>query len=985
RFLDETDASLGDEIAIWALDRVVDAWGNYYDVLYNQDPSGVEQADFEARGLIATSIKYTGHFDGGKISPSDGAFTSVAATTPFTTVSFTYEVRPDIRRTRFRRATLPRKQRLRAITTDAGTYVLDYLPATDVMLPSRLSSINYCATPAFVPPPPALPTVQCLKPLVFDWQGGGYSWAPADNYALPAPIDQNFAADPPVTTRGTQFVDLDGDGRVDLVHSAAFDPPFETWRNTGSGWDSQASWRLPSERGGTIILADENNNPAKTLFADMDGDGVLDIIGSRYSCIENHTIFGTDRHCQQFPTEVWLNRIKQGGGWVLGTEFNNGPMAPLAANGSMDLGFKDTVADLNHDGRADLIRIGPGSHDVNLFLNTPNGWSGPFSIGSDAQGLNVGFVGDVKAYHWEDVNRDGFPDIVGNLGTDGAGKYFMFLGLANGTGKIWGAFQDDLPREFTQPTRVQIADIDGDGRHDRLMAFQFFVDGDGINAGIYHGVALATGVGYDFSEIIGSATTNDETFINNSAVATPYLTASKAELNNAFAQFRDERIDFFNMPDLNGDGLADLVMGMQTFPKSGPTNFAINNGFFWNFPTSSTPDQDLPIIPAAVNGGAFVDLDGDGLLDIVRSVSGGETHAWLNTFQRPMIKHFPNGMARPNEVTYAIITKADVQAQGIYTDTAPRDPGTQYLALPMTVVASVATDDGLGSAAMPTTHYQYSSLRNSASGRGPQGFHQVTVIEPGNASTIGTTTVTTLAQAYPYTGLPTSVTRSKGTTLVTSTATQYCDAIDKNACAPITGKIYGPKASVYVYPATVIDATVQFEGERPAGTLTVRTDFTYDGLGNPTVVAVKTTNDATGETNQTTTTNVYDATVSADMPRLGKVTRTTVDSQRLAPSDGNNARVVHVTEFDYSLPGNFRMPMQSEARLTSTLGLLRTRVEPSTITTNVAPGMTDYVAQHTAYEHDEFGHVVTTTVCASDFPSCAPGAVNPVADPNDPA
>src|SRR4029078_3515540 len=59
----------GNEIAIWPLDRVVDAWGNYYDIHYNE-VNGVEQADFTSRGLIVTSISYTGHFERARAHPT---------------------------------------------------------------------------------------------------------------------------------------------------------------------------------------------------------------------------------------------------------------------------------------------------------------------------------------------------------------------------------------------------------------------------------------------------------------------------------------------------------------------------------------------------------------------------------------------------------------------------------------------------------------------------------------------------------------------------------------------------------------------------------------------------------------------------------------------------------------------------------------------------------------------------------------------------
>src|SRR5262249_2390717 len=58
---------------LWALDRVVDAWGNYYDIHYNDD-----QTDFGDRGLLVTQIDYTGRLaDSG---PSLPTFASIKVT-----------------------------------------------------------------------------------------------------------------------------------------------------------------------------------------------------------------------------------------------------------------------------------------------------------------------------------------------------------------------------------------------------------------------------------------------------------------------------------------------------------------------------------------------------------------------------------------------------------------------------------------------------------------------------------------------------------------------------------------------------------------------------------------------------------------------------------------------------------------------------------------------------------------------------------------
>jgi hypothetical protein len=116
-------------------------------------------------------------------------------------------------------------------------------------------------------------------------------------------------------------------------------------------------------------------------------------------------------------------------------------------------------------------------------------------------------------------------------------------------------------------------------------------------------------------------------------------------------------------------------------------------------------------------------------------------------------------------------------------------------------------------------------------------------------------TTTTYAQSYPYTGKPTKVERSIGTTLegtgdspptavvvpVTKTYTYY-----KNVTI-------GAGVPVFVHPVTVIDVSyLQRSAPDPTGAsvplMTITTDFTYDETyGNPSSVTVTTTSSETGE------------------------------------------------------------------------------------------------------------------------------------------
>src|SRR5262249_53900058 len=155
---------------------------------------------------------------------------------------------------RFGTVMVPKQHRLKTITTPIGVYTLGYLPDydpsrtyaadNDPMLPSRLQSIGYCAGGA------------CLQSLQFNWRGGHYAWGkqpdltPGDtenSYALPSAIER-YGNDQKLL-HGTQFVDLNGDGRPDFVESIGDDPsvPGMAWENNGHGWTPRPEWALPAK------------------------------------------------------------------------------------------------------------------------------------------------------------------------------------------------------------------------------------------------------------------------------------------------------------------------------------------------------------------------------------------------------------------------------------------------------------------------------------------------------------------------------------------------------------------------------------------------------------------------------------------------------------------------------------------------------------------------------------------------------------------
>jgi RHS repeat-associated protein len=907
---------------IWLLDRVHDPWGNYYEIHYNDD-----QGDFQTRGIIVTEIDYTGH-----LGDANGA----GAVAPFSSVKFTYEDqdRPDVRTLRFHSGRIPQPKRLSTITTPLGQYSLEYKPDVDPMLPSLLQRIKYCAGDS------------CMDPLEFDWEGGGYGWPEDDRFALPAHYG------PTTPPSGVQLVDLDGDGRLDLVesqdHLTNGQSPNLAWRNTGvagtgtsSAWAENDNWALPAP------LVNNDLMVASTVLADMDGDGIQDVVSTV--------------RMPSLTLGVWSNQIPTDPScttqcWV-----------PITALGTLPAGWEDLdftktdlLADMDGDGRADLVRI-PSAGQMQVLLNRGTSWL-PAPEYSSLTETGTRLL---------DVNRDGLPDLVGPPRSDGTVSVAFNAGATVRAGTdlhtVWwgGVFVDQAL--ITADGSVGGGDLDGDGSYDAFKYKPWTPSdcGEFASFDFAPSTSVFFGNGYGYDRADGS---------------TLGLTAFFPRMSQICPNFYHH---YTAVTDLNGDGLADIVISHPSNTnddRDNPGQLLVNTGSAWKdlngatnwqrdvapspppVPEVPTPDPDV----ALGSTRAFVDLNGDGVLDLIQS-TGGTTRAWINTFKKPIIRYFPDGLAAKKLVSYVSITEQSAHTQSVYLDDDPLVAGTTRLSAPLRVVQSVTSDDGTGLGSRTTTSYAYHSLRGSAAGRGPQGFHRVVATEQAS----GIVTTTTFAQHYPYTGRVTKVERlqsvpNNGLQMTTSSTT-YCDTVEEDnqgnvKCSKL-GTEYPPASVIFVYPISVFDTTYLYpENHDLDDFVTTSSQFKYDKYGNPIRITVTTTKDEKGSEGiySKDTVNTFGSVPDGPEQRQGKLTFSAVTSSR--EHDPNT--ITHSTGFEYLPIGNG-----------PALALSRKLVEPT------AGWPIELV---TAYGYDGFGNVTTTTSCANDFDACLKGAPGP-ADTGDAA
>jgi len=254
-------------------------------------------------------------------------------------------------------------------------------------------------------------------------------------------------------------------------------------------------------------------------------------------------------------------------------------------NGLYDL----CMSDLDGDGRVDIATANNKSNSISILKNTSGGAG---SISFTATPLVVG----VHTLHVKcgDLNGDGKPDLVlsEDVGTTNVnGRLFIFQNKSTGPGNF--TFASATPLTFTgsKPVRIEIADLDLDGKPEIIFTDQ--------------------------------AVNKVRVLSNQSTLATISMSTTPVEIAVTDAATTDG----LSVQDLNGDYLPDIVTSQ--FQTTTSNLFVIQN--------NSTPGNfqftNLPKI--AVSGSVkrirVGDLDGDKKPDIaVTQLIGSSISVFVN-------------------------------------------------------------------------------------------------------------------------------------------------------------------------------------------------------------------------------------------------------------------------------------------------------------------------------------------------------------------
>jgi RHS repeat-associated protein len=371
-------------------------------------------------------------------------------------------------------------------------------------------------------------------------QNIGQGWLGVTGLAPPVPLAADYNL-----SNAIQFVDLDGDGYVDLLYSlkrksgstdANFykniqdpntpDPIAPSRLNRMWDTGSSAGFKPPA----VATFGDETIGDLGVRLADLDGDGLPDLIFARLE--SNGTV--TRGWCRNDGTK-WLT-CDQTGGFAPPADLFFVVMPGAAGNSraySMQTDMQ--VFDVDGDGLPDLVfrftDPRSGSEKQGVCLNTGSGWP----AFSDCQKITVPVALDkvetdpTISIQYIDINGDGFVDIVWSKADTSSTTSVTYLGTGARSGPSWQtASQWNIPIPVISSTPgdpgFRLIDINGEGLPDIL----FYPDGKQATAFFNTGYGWAP--------------------LSSAGYGPP------RPLSNANGTDTGSRII-----DLNGDGLPDFV------------------------------------------------------------------------------------------------------------------------------------------------------------------------------------------------------------------------------------------------------------------------------------------------------------------------------------------------------------------------------------------------------------------------------------------
>ncbi len=373
-------------------------------------------------------------------------------------------------------------------------------------------------------------------------------------------------------------------------------------------------------------------------------------------------------------------------------------------------GFDLAVADLNHDGRPDIIVCngtwsgGDGYASYFYLANASGGFDPGVQIGTDTHTKAAIDVGD--------LNGDGYTD----LATRNINGAMVYLWHQDSVVPANSKFDPGIPLlncNFGSFGSIGIGDVNGDGHNDIVVATN--------SAGTSSGGAIG--------DILVYKSTNQNGTWGNFSTALPTVIDTYSGYGSTSTAC---------VADVNGDGQPDIVIG-----KTNTNNIVLLNDGYGNFSAHNDPDHVTVLpLPLDQNGNpqgrnvqyvAVGDVDGNGTRDIVAANDSypGQTETFYRSetfYRNDGSGNFTAFNIGPTDNTNSgSIRLADVNHDGcldVLVGNYNGTPSKYYLF----DKATIGTDNnpfaaaGVNFGAGVTTFGAYAKDVGSAAGGGGDGF-----------------------------------------------------------------------------------------------------------------------------------------------------------------------------------------------------------------------------------------------------------------------
>ncbi|QEH32331.1 FG-GAP repeat protein [Aquisphaera giovannonii] len=410
--------------------------------------------------------------------------------------------------------------------------------------------------------------------------------------------------------------DLNGDGRPDLVVSNFASSSDSVLLNT-----TAPGATAPSFAGQQTFSV--GTNPYDVAIADLNGDGLPDLVNALFSANAVSVILNTTSHAESTTAGVPSPSFPRSGTFSTGS-------SPYAAK----------AADLNGDGLPDIITANFATNSVSVLLNTgtPGASTPSFAAG---QSFSTGSIPADMAV--ADVNGDGLPDlVVANYGTTSV-SVLLNTTTPGATTLTFSANQTFAAG--VRPISVAMADLNGDGRPDVLVANEsagsvsvllnttaagattpsFSARQSFAVGSIPYSVAVADVNGDGKPDIVAANDTSGSVsvLLNTTAAG---ATAPSFAAQQTFAAGTDSM--FVAAGDVNGDGKPDLAVANRSV---GSVSVLLNTTAT-GATTPSFAARQTFAVGSHPYAAAIADVNGDGKPDLIASNAGSASvSVLLNT------------------------------------------------------------------------------------------------------------------------------------------------------------------------------------------------------------------------------------------------------------------------------------------------------------------------------------------------------------------